>query len=76
MKKENTNIEVLENFKYDKDYPCIKCNISKKDFSKIYHLPFDQQYDRVDIDIKKRRMLCFNNRRSRKIRVQKSNETF
>ena len=26
-------------------YPCIKCNVSRKDGSRIYHLPFDQQYD-------------------------------
>lgn len=30
----------------------IKCNISK-DGEKIYHLPFDQQYDRVSIANKK-----------------------
>ena len=29
--------------------PLIKCNISK-DGDKIYHLPFDQQYDRVIIN--------------------------
>jgi hypothetical protein len=32
------------------DYPRIKCNISKRDGTKIYHLPFDQQYDKVRID--------------------------
>ena len=31
------------------DYPVIKCNISRTG-EKIYHLPFDQQYDRVVID--------------------------
>lgn len=31
------------------DYPMIKCNIGK-DGSKIYHLPFDQQYDKVKIN--------------------------
>ncbi|MBQ3199276.1 MAG: restriction endonuclease [Firmicutes bacterium] len=31
-------------------YPVIKCNISRKDNTKIYHLPFDQQYDRVVIE--------------------------
>jgi hypothetical protein len=31
-----------------KDYPLIKCNVNGK--TKIYHLPFDQQYDRVRID--------------------------
>jgi hypothetical protein len=33
-----------------KRYPCIKCNVSRKDGSKIYHLPFDQQYDRTTIE--------------------------
>lgn len=31
------------------DYPRIKCNISF-DGEKIYHLPMDQQYDRIQID--------------------------
>ncbi len=31
----------------DSEYPMIKCNINGSD--KIYHLPFDQQYDRVRI---------------------------
>lgn len=31
------------------DYPLIKCNISTTNREKIYHLPFDQQYDRVAI---------------------------
>lgn len=30
-------------------YPLIKCNIGREG-EKIYHLPFDQQYDRVKID--------------------------
>ena len=29
-------------------YPCIKCNISRSG-EKIYHLPFDQQYDVTQI---------------------------
>lgn len=32
-------------------YPCIKCNISRKDGAKIYHLPFDQQYDTAVIEL-------------------------
>lgn len=32
-------------------YPCIKCNISHKDGTKIFHLPFDQQYDKTTIDM-------------------------
>lgn len=41
------SISVAENYAY-KDYPMIKCNISSSG-EKIYHLPFDQQYDRVRI---------------------------
>lgn len=41
-------IEVVENY-HLKDYPRIKCNIGR-DGEKIYHLPFDQQYDRVVVD--------------------------
>lgn len=45
-------IEVVENFPL-KEYPCIKCNINYDEFgnkTKIYHLPFDQQYDSCKID--------------------------
>lgn len=35
------------------DYPRVKCNISQRDGRKIYHLPFDQQYDRVRIEKEK-----------------------
>lgn len=45
------NIIIIENYIYDKQYPCIKCNISKRDGTKIYHLPFDQQYDKVHIEM-------------------------
>ncbi|HEY9142302.1 MAG TPA: restriction endonuclease [Bryobacteraceae bacterium] len=31
-------------------YPAIKCNVSQRDGEKIYHLPFDQQYDRTLIE--------------------------
>ncbi len=31
------------------DYPLVKCNINKATGERIYHLPFDQQYDRVSI---------------------------
>lgn len=42
------HISVAEKFPL-KPYPLIKCNISR-DGDKIYHLPFDQQYDRVIIN--------------------------
>lgn len=47
------NIEYKENVKKG-DYPCIKCNIghSGNDTTKIYHLPFDQQYDSTKINKK------------------------
>lgn len=32
-----------------KSYPMIKCNVNHSDKEKIYHLPFDQQYDRIVI---------------------------
>lgn len=32
-----------------KRYPMIKCNVNHSDKEKIYHLPFDQQYDRIVI---------------------------
>lgn len=44
---EQLGIEV-RNLDMSKDYPLIKCNVNGK--NKIYHLPFDQQYDRVRID--------------------------
>ena len=45
-------MEIFDNYKFDKSYPCIKCNIGR-DGSKIYHLPFDQQYDKVNIEPEK-----------------------
>lgn len=33
-----------------KIYPMIKCNISQRTGERIYHLPFDQQYDNIKID--------------------------
>lgn len=30
-------------------YPMIKCNINPTTTEKIYHLPFDQQYDRTQL---------------------------
>ncbi len=46
------NVTVFENFAYS-EYPLIKCNIGideSGEKEKIYHLPFDQQYDRVIIE--------------------------
>lgn len=43
------NIRYLEEQPLD-IYPCIKCNVSRRDGTKIYHLPFDQQYDRTLIE--------------------------
>lgn len=45
-------IKYCENFAIG-DYPRIKCNIGKDEYSipsKIYHLPFDQQYDSAKIN--------------------------
>jgi len=48
------NIKYFERYPLQ-TYPCIKCNVSSR--GKIYHLPFDQQYDRVIID--KKKMECY-----------------
>jgi len=45
------NIQYVEKYE-KKDYPCIKCNIGRDKYgytTKIYHLPFDQQYDSTQI---------------------------
>jgi hypothetical protein len=42
-------INIKEGFQLDKSYPMIKCNINQETQEKIYHLPFDQQYDRARI---------------------------
>jgi len=46
---EALGIEAVENFPL-KTYPSIKCNVSRRTGEKIYHLPFDQQYDRTLIE--------------------------
>ncbi len=46
---QDLKIEVKANFSFAR-YPSIKCNISKRDGEKIYHLPVDQQYDRTIIE--------------------------
>ena len=44
------DINYVENFAMGK-YPQIKCNIGHSEYGeKIYHLPFDQQYDATKID--------------------------
>lgn len=42
-------IEIYEKFPFKK-YPVIKCNCSRRTNEKIYHLPFDQQYDTTLIE--------------------------
>ena len=42
-------VHVVENFPL-KPYPCIKCNVSRTTGERIYHLPFDQQYDSTVIE--------------------------
>lgn len=41
-------VHFIENKKF-LPYPIIKCNINKSTQEKIYHLPFDQQYDATKI---------------------------
>ena len=49
---EYLGVEVNDNLQLDNQYPIIKCNIGK-DGERIYHLPFDQQYDKIKIAGKK-----------------------
>lgn len=47
-------VVIIENYSL-KEFPRIKCNVNKDEYgyeSKIYHLPFDQQYDRTKINKK------------------------
>lgn len=41
-------VATREDFAFE-PYPCIKCNISESTGERIYHFPFDQQYDRTII---------------------------
>jgi hypothetical protein len=43
------DVKIKEEFTLQ-TYPSIKCNISRRNGEKIYHLPFDQQYDRTLIE--------------------------
>lgn len=44
-------VNLMDNYPL-RSYPIIKCNVSLRDGTKIYHLPFDQQYDRTMIEYK------------------------
>ncbi|MBT3705064.1 hypothetical protein HOG17_04785 [Candidatus Peregrinibacteria bacterium] len=55
---EELGIGLEEEHVFDRDYPCIKCNISKRTGEKIYHLPFDQQYDKVKIEPENGEFYC------------------
>jgi hypothetical protein len=43
----------VDKISMDNSYPCIKCNINPQTNERIYHLPFDQQYDNTRIDTSK-----------------------
>ena len=43
------NIEVKEEYPLG-DFPRIKCNINRTTGERIYHLPFDQQYDKTVVE--------------------------
>ena len=55
---EELGIQLKENHKFNQQYPSIKCNISKESNEKIYHLPFDQQYDKTKIEKKRGEFYC------------------
>jgi len=49
---EKLGVLIWPKLKLDKKFPLIKCNINAQTKEKIYHLPFDQQYDRTVINPK------------------------
>jgi hypothetical protein len=42
-------VTLLENFQLQ-PYPLVKCNVAARSQEKIYHMPFDQQYDKIKIE--------------------------
>lgn len=52
------DIEVIEQLPLG-DFPRIKCNINRTSGEKIYHLPFDQQYDTTVINKKDGELYTF-----------------
>ena len=54
-------VEYVEDYPMH-DYPRIKCNVGRDSYgfkTKIYHLPFDQQYDNVIIEPQKGECFAF-----------------
>lgn len=51
-------IKLYENFQFNKKYPCVKCIDSPRRKTKIYHLPFDQQYDHIKMNIDDKHRYC------------------
>ncbi len=45
------DVSLVDEFPMRK-YPIVKCNVSMRNGERIYHLPFDQQYDRTLIEYK------------------------
>lgn len=41
----------VEHLSLPDSYPMIKCNVNRSTREKIYHLPFDQQYDRTQVHL-------------------------
>jgi hypothetical protein len=50
-------VEVKENFKLNSNFPMIKCRVDAETRERIYHLPFDEQYD--DVQIEPQRGECY-----------------
>ena len=46
---ERLGVRIIDSIPFTRDYPMIKCNINSRG-EKIYHLPFDQMYDKVKIN--------------------------
>lgn len=46
---QDLGVFVLEKIPYNRNYPAIKCKANKAEGTFIYHLPTDQQYDKIII---------------------------
>jgi hypothetical protein len=41
---------VKENFRLNVNFPVIKCRVDERTRERLYHLPFDDQYDHVRVE--------------------------
>lgn len=68
------NVNIMERIEIG-EYPLIKCNIGRDEYgttTRIYHLPQDQQYDKVLINRKKGDLYCFTTAEAEKLKFRRA----